>query len=91
MSEFIKCSKGHVYESKLNECPYCNGKKLDDYLKNLVNREIELTEAVMCYDMGPSGFRSDFDDDEEEEDKGVKLPSPQPPSCYAPQPPKFKR
>jgi len=35
MSDFIKCPKGHVYDSGLDECPYCNGKELDNDLNDL--------------------------------------------------------
>ena len=92
MIEFKKCPRGHVYDSELNECPYCNGRTIDDDLENLTPDEVELPpDEAMCYDMGPGDFRSDFDYEEEDEDKDVKLPPPLPPPCYAPQPPKFKR
>ena len=94
MYNFIKCPQGHVYESRLKECPYCSGKELDEDLKNLPEKDIEPPETAMCYDMGPSDFKSDYDLDDEEEDddkdKEVKFPHPIPPSCYAPQPPKYK-
>jgi len=32
---FKKCDKGHVYESVLVECPYCNGKKIETDLEDL--------------------------------------------------------
>ncbi|MCL2211497.1 MAG: hypothetical protein FWB95_06215 [Treponema sp.] len=99
MNDFKKCSKGHVYESKLAECPYCNGKELDDDLKNLPHKEIDPIEAAMCYDMGPSDLKSDFDsyddddddEDDDDKDKDVKYPSPIPPPCYAPRAEKFRK
>jgi len=59
MNKFIKCSKGYVYESKLNECPYCNGKELDEDLENLPRKEINPPESAMCYDMGPGEFKNE--------------------------------
>jgi len=54
MSDFIKCSKGHVYDSKKEkECPYCSGKKIEDDLENLPSDDGYLPESAMCYDMGP--------------------------------------
>jgi len=96
MNDFIKCPKGHIYQSRLSECPYCSGKELDEDLENLPEKDIDPPEAAMCYEMGPSELRSDFnydddeDDDDKDEKKDIKLPPPIPPSCYAPQPPKFK-
>jgi len=54
--EFKKCSKGHPYDSELEECPYCNGKELDDDLENLpdkpaVNKDI-LKNIASCYLIG---------------------------------------
>ncbi|MCL2211496.1 MAG: hypothetical protein FWB95_06210 [Treponema sp.] len=60
MSEFKKCSQGHVYESGLEECPYCNGKNVDDELEKLpkkpeINKDI-LKDMADCYMRGPSDF-----------------------------------
>jgi len=60
MSEFKKCSKGHVYESNLDECPYCNGAEIDDVLGKLpvkpeINKDI-LKDMADCYMRGPSEF-----------------------------------
>ena len=55
---FAKCPKGHVYNSELGKCPYCNGGKIDDELEKLPPDEINLPpETAMCYDMGPRDFR----------------------------------
>ena len=60
MSEFKKCPQGHVYDSETDECPYCNGKKIDDALENLpvkpnINKDI-LQDMADCYMRGPSEF-----------------------------------
>jgi len=57
MSVFKKCEKGHVYDSKLTECPYCNGREIEDDLKELlekpdVDKDI-LKDIADCYLMGP--------------------------------------
>jgi len=53
MDKFIKCPKSHVYESRLEECPYCNGKIIDDELKELPpgydNRDDILPPSPLCY------------------------------------------
>ena len=95
MDEFKKCTIGHVYESELDDCPYCNGKKLDEALKKLKRKKnIDMPESAMCYDMGPRNLIDDidFEADEktkdskkDEEEKAKKYPSPPPPLCYAPQ------
>ena len=58
MTGFTKCPKSHVYDSELKECPYCNGKNLEDDLEKLPPKEVDPPETAMCYDMGPR----DFDD-----------------------------
>jgi len=63
MSDFIKCPKGHVYDSESEECPYCNGRKIDDDLDKLPPDDVDVPDATaMCYEMGPDHFR-DMDDD----------------------------
>jgi len=58
---FKKCPEGHVYDSELEECPYCNGKKIDDDLENLPPDDSNPPpETAMCYDMGP-GWQDDID------------------------------
>jgi len=53
MSDFKKCPFGHTYDSeKEKECPYCNGRKIDDELKKIPPKDIEGPESAMCYDMG---------------------------------------
>ena len=53
-SEFKKCLNGHVYISKLKECPYCNGKVPEDDLKDLPPNKVDTPpDLAMCYDMGP--------------------------------------
>ena len=58
MDKFIKCEKNqaHVYDSKLKECPYCNGKTIEIDLENLPETEpgrkkIDLPIAD-CYMIG---------------------------------------
>ena len=59
MNEFKKCSGWHIYNSNLKECPYCNGKKLEDDLENLPPKEVDPPESAMCYDMGPGDFENE--------------------------------
>ena len=54
MGNFNKCEKGHIYDLKNNECPYCNGKNLDEDLKGLPsekNESIDITVPPLptCY------------------------------------------
>ncbi|MCL2180100.1 MAG: hypothetical protein FWB83_03145 [Treponema sp.] len=61
--EFKKCPEGHVYDSKLEECPYCNGEDLEDELDKLPpDDEREPPETAMCYDMGLSRFHEPDDE-----------------------------
>jgi len=63
MSDFVKCSKGHVFDSELEKCPYCNGKKIEDELNKLPADDVDVpADTAMCYDLGPDRFR-DFDDE----------------------------
>jgi len=60
MSEFKKCPQGHVYESNLDECPYCSGAEIDDALGNLpgkpeINKDI-LKDMADCYMIGPDEY-----------------------------------
>ena len=59
-NDFAKCPKGHVYDTELGECPYCNGKKTDDVLKEMpekpsVKKNI-LKDIADCYLIGPKDF-----------------------------------
>ena len=62
MSEFKKCEKGHVYDSKFDKCPFCLGKKLDDTLKEIPeipDDDIEVHPDIAdCYMM----VEGDIDD-----------------------------
>jgi hypothetical protein len=59
---FTKCNNGHIYNSELEECPYCNGRKIDDDLDDLGEEEkIDFPETAMCYDIGY------FDNDDDNE------------------------
>ena len=52
--EFVQCKKGHFYNSNLEECPYCKGKKIEDDLENLPPKKCDFPEdQAMCYDIGP--------------------------------------
>ncbi|MCL2186011.1 MAG: hypothetical protein FWB86_09200 [Treponema sp.] len=56
-SEFTKCPEGHIYESKLEECPFCNGEeeiedKLSEAAKKIV-KKVDLSNLAMCYLRGP--------------------------------------
>ena len=58
MDEFKKCPEGHVYESEYEECPYCNGKEMEEFidrLKSDASKKIreKLENMAMCYIMGP--------------------------------------
>jgi hypothetical protein len=52
---YKKCPKGHIHNSETDECPYCNGKKIEDALEDLPDKqEIDhYPDIAMCYDMGP--------------------------------------
>jgi len=64
MSEFKKCPEGHVYDSGQNECPYCNGRKIEDDLEDLPETKVGLPDNIaMCYDMGPRDIDWDSPDD----------------------------
>jgi hypothetical protein len=66
LSDFIKCSKGHVYDSELKECPYCSGKELKDDLNKLpLGKKFPLLMA-MCYDRGEFRIidKNNIDDNE---------------------------
>jgi len=57
MGSYKKCSKGHIYNQELPECPYCGGLKIDDELENLpdkpdVKKQI-LKDMADCYMIGP--------------------------------------
>jgi len=62
MSDFIKCEKGHVYNKKLKECPFCNGKTLEEALQEIAQKEggknirESLDLVAMCYEIGPRDF-----------------------------------
>lgn len=57
--EFIRCSKGHVYDFKLKKCPYCDGLTINEELEKLPDNDKEndivknLGNIAMCYLMGP--------------------------------------
>ena len=53
MEQFKKCPQGHVYDSDIEECPYCNGQTVEDALEKLPQGYVEPPESAMCYDMGP--------------------------------------
>jgi len=57
MDKFKKCPKGHVHDSELEECPFCNGKEIDDELKKLPKkppgRLKDIKDLAMCYLRGP--------------------------------------
>jgi len=55
MSDFTKCPQGHVYDSELEECPYCNGKKIDEFLEDLPEKPVDkdvLKYIADCYLVG---------------------------------------
>ena len=56
MSDFKKCPKGHTYDSeKEKECPYCNGKKIEDDLEDLPDTPVDkdiLKHISDCYLVG---------------------------------------
>ena len=58
--EFKKCEKGHVYESKLKECPYCKEENIDDDLKDLPPGGKMIPPMACCY--APKAWNFDEDD-----------------------------
>jgi len=61
---FTKCDKGHVYDLAQNECPYCNGKKIEDDFDELPEGGESLPlDLAMCYEIGP---RLEIDPGEED-------------------------
>jgi hypothetical protein len=53
MKKIKKCPAGHFYDSKLEECPYCNGRTLDDDLASLIKKKIRFPkDMAMCYRVG---------------------------------------
>ena len=60
MGDFIKCAEGHIYDEELDECPFCNGKKIDDILKEIpekpsIDKKI-LKDIADCYLIGSRDF-----------------------------------
>ena len=54
MTEFKECPKGHFYDSKSEECPYCNGQTIDDTLEKLPQEKSKFPiDSAMCYIMLP--------------------------------------
>ena len=52
MDEFKKCLHGHPYDSKLEECPFCNGVNIDDELGKLPEKNVDkdaLKYMADCY------------------------------------------
>jgi len=60
MGDFIKCEKGHIYDSRLGECPFCSGKSIEEKLKDLPeikNVDLDaLKKIANCYLTGPKDF-----------------------------------
>ena len=53
MKKIKKCPNGHFYDSKEEECPYCNGRTLDDDLASLIKKKIRFPkDMAMCYRVG---------------------------------------
>ena len=53
-----QCPQGHFYNSELDECPYCNGLKIDDDLEKLLSKTDEKRKfpddiMAMCYILPP--------------------------------------
>ena len=57
---FTKCKKGHIYESNLEECPYCSGKRIEEAIIKLVDKNPGLAEKLRglatCYLIGSKDF-----------------------------------
>jgi len=57
MDEFRKCREGHVFDSKLEECPYCNGQNIEDDLEKLADKSHNVIDKIRntatCYLVGP--------------------------------------
>jgi len=58
--EVTKCEKGHVYDSRYEKCPLCNGKTMEEMLKELqeaakIPNEIKMPTAD-CYFAPPHDF-----------------------------------
>jgi len=55
MDEFKRCPNGHIRKPELEECPYCNGRTIEDDLEELPDDDggpDKIPETAMCYDMG---------------------------------------